>query len=88
VRNAASEQPYTVTHSIQTGSIPSGMSLSSAGLLDGTPDASSSGTYNFTVRVDNGFEYEDRAYSLTVNDTSVLMTLTGGITVGGGITIG
>jgi hypothetical protein len=88
VRNAASEQPYTVTHSIQTGSIPSGMSLSSAGLLDGTPDASSSGTYNFTVRVDNGFEYEDRAYSLTVNDTSVLMTLTGGITVGGGIIIG
>ena len=87
-RNAASEQLHTVTHSIQSGSLPSGMSLDSAGLLDGTPDASSSGTYNFTVRTENGFEYEDRAYSLTVNDASVNMTLTGGVIIDSGVTFG
>ena len=87
-RNAASEQLHTVTHSIQSGSIPSGMTLDNAGLFDGAPDPSSSGTYNFTVRADNGFEYEDRAYSLTVNDASVNMTITGGVIVGGGAIVG
>ena len=87
-RNAASEQLHTVTHTIQSGSIPSGMTLDSAGLLDGAPDSSSSGTYNFTVRSDNGFEYEDRAYSLTVNEASVNMTITGGVIIDSGVTFG
>jgi len=87
-RNSASEQLHTVTHTIQSGSLPSGMSLDTAGLLDGAPDSTSSGTYNFTVRSTNGFEYEDRAYSLTVNDASVNMTLTGGVIIDSGVTFG
>ena len=87
-RNAASEQLHTVTHSIQTGSIPSGMELSSAGLLTGTPDSSSSGSYSFTIRATNGFEYEDRAYTLAVNDASVSMTLSGGVILSAGVNFG
>jgi subtilisin family serine protease len=87
-RNSASEQLHTVTHSIETGTIPSGITLSSSGILSGTPDPSSSGSYNFTVRSTNGFDYEDRAYTLTINDASIQMTLSGGVVVNSGVTFG
>lgn len=87
-RNAASEQLHTVSYAIQSGSIPSGMSLNSSGTLAGTPDSSSSGSYSFTVRATNEFEYEDRAYTLAVNDTSITMTLSGGVIVDAGVTFG
>ena len=87
-RNAASEQLHTVSYAIQSGSIPSGMSLDSSGTLAGTPDSSSSGSYSFTVRATNEFEYEDRAYTLAVNDTSITMTLSGGVIVDAGVTFG
>ena len=87
-RNGASEQLHTVTHSIQSGSIPSTMTFNSSGVFSGTPDSTSSGTYNFTVRTTNGFEYEDRAYSLTISDSTVSMTLSGGAIVSAGIIFG
>jgi hypothetical protein len=37
----------TVSYSVQTGAIPSGLSLSAGGLLNGTPSA---GAYSFTIR--------------------------------------
>jgi hypothetical protein len=37
----------TVSYSVQTGEIPSGLSLSAGGLLNGTPSA---GAYSFTIR--------------------------------------
>ena len=79
---------HTVSYAIQSGSIPSGMSLDSSGTLAGTPDSSSSGSYSFTVRATNEFEYEDRAYTLAVNDTSITMTLSGGVIVDAGVTFG
>ena len=87
-RNAASEQLHTVTHTLQSGSIPGTMSLSSSGVLSGTPDSVSSGTYNFVVRSSNSFEYEDRAFSLTVNDTSADIKISGGVIVDAGINLG
>jgi hypothetical protein len=57
----------TVTYSVVSGTIPSGTSLSSAGALTGT--ASAGGTYNFTVRADDGHGGQvDRAFSMVVND--------------------
>ena len=87
-RNAASEQLHTVTHTLQSGSIPGTMSLSSSGVLSGTPDSVSSGTYNFVVRSSNSFEYEDRSFSLTVNDTSADIKISGGVIVDAGINLG
>ena len=87
-RNGASEQLHTVTHAIQSGSIPGTMSLNSGGILSGTPDSNASGTYNFVVRSTNSFEYEDRSFSLTVNDASALIKIEGGAIVDNGITFG
>ncbi len=57
--------PYSFT--IPIGSLPSGMNLSSGGVLDGTPTAN--GTFNFTVRAtDNGGVcFGEQAYSLVIN---------------------
>ena len=57
----------TAPHSfaITAGALPTGMSVSSAGVLSGTPIAG--GTFNFTVTAtDNGGYTGSRAYSLTV----------------------
>ena len=58
-----------VTFSLIAGSLPSGMNMSSAGLISGMPTAA--GTSNFTVRVTDscgaGAQTVDRAFSLTIN---------------------
>lgn len=90
VRNSASEQLHTATFSIQSGSLPDGVTLdNSTGVISGTPPATSGGqTYTFVVRVNNGFEYQDKSYSLTVNDSVTNITISGGITIGSGISLG
>ena len=61
----------------------------STGVISGTPPATSGGqTYTFVVRVNNGFEYQDKSYSLTVNDSVTNITISGGITIGSGISLG
>jgi hypothetical protein len=72
------------TWSIDTGSLPAGLSLSSTtGVISGTPTAT--GTSNFTVRVEDGQNFGDNgnppdndevAYSITVLDTLVVTTTT------------
>ncbi|POH73022.1 beta strand repeat-containing protein [Arthrobacter glacialis] len=55
--------PYS--YAITAGSLPAGLSLSSAGVLSGTPTAG--GTFNFTIRaIDAGGWQGARAYSLSV----------------------
>src|SRR5579859_8010411 len=55
--------PYT--YAVTSGSLPAGMSLSTAGTLSGTPTAG--GTFNFTVRAtDASSTTGSQAYSLTV----------------------
>ena len=56
------------TFSVQSGSLPTGLSLSSAGVISGTPTATSSTNYSFTVRVtDAENQTADRAFTLQVN---------------------
>ena len=80
--------PFVYT--IQSGSLPDGVTLNdSTGVISGTPPATSGGqTYTFVVRVDNGFEYQDKSYSLTVNDSVTNITISGGVTIGAGISLG
>ncbi|HWX65383.1 MAG TPA: putative Ig domain-containing protein [Rhodanobacter sp.] len=59
--------PYTFNH---TGTLPTGLSLSSAGVLSGTP--SSAGTFNFTISATDsttgtGPFVGSQAYSITVS---------------------
>ncbi|GAB3346948.1 putative Ig domain-containing protein [Lysobacter tyrosinilyticus] len=63
--------PYSF--SLVSGSLPVGMSFSSAGLLSGTPVVA--GTFNFTVRAtdSNGFT-GDHAYSLTVDAPTITVS--------------
>ena len=56
--------PYTFTRT--SGSLPPGLSLSSGGVLSGTPTAS--GTFNFDVQAsDPSFNTGTHSYSLTIN---------------------
>ena len=50
--------------SIQSGSLPGGLTLSSGGIIFGTPTAS--GTFNLTVRAANGGNTADRALTIVI----------------------
>lgn len=52
------------TWSIQSGALPTGMTLSSSGLLSGTPSAA--GDFTFTVKVSDGSRSATRTYTLSV----------------------
>ena len=61
--------PYTYT--VTTGSLPSNLTLSSSGVISGTPDTS--GTSNFTVTaVDTNGCDGTKTYSININDVSCL----------------
>ncbi len=64
--------PYTYTH---TGSLPPGMTLSSSGVLSGTPTAAG-GPYSFTVvATDSESVTGSNAYSITINSETATVTL-------------
>jgi large repetitive protein len=54
----------TQTWSVQSGSLPAGIALSSSGLLSGTPTAT--GDFTFTVKVSDGSRSATHAYTLSV----------------------
>ena len=59
------------TFGVTSGSLPGGVTLSSGGLLSGTPTAQ--GTFNFTVTAnDSGSCAGNLGYSLTINSPSVI----------------
>ncbi len=69
--------PYT--YALTAGALPAGMSVSSAGVLSGTPTAG--GTFNFTVRATDsstgtGPYNSARAYSFTVNAPTITLSPT------------
>lgn len=65
--------PYTYT--LQSGSLPVGLTLSGAGVLSGTP--TQRGGYSFTVRsTDNGGAFVDKGYTGSVQDPSLSITPT------------
>ncbi|TMK71005.1 MAG: hypothetical protein E6G50_06665 [Actinobacteria bacterium] len=54
----------TQTWSVQSGSLPTGLTLSSSGLLSGTPTAA--GDFTFTIKVTDGMRSAAQAYTLSV----------------------
>jgi hypothetical protein len=54
----------TQTWSIQSGALPTGLALSSGGLLSGTPTAA--GDFTFTVKVTDGTRSATQTFTLTV----------------------
>lgn len=63
--------PYTWT--VSDGALPDGLSLSTDGVISGTP--TSAGTSTFTVQVaDNENDISTKAFSLTVNDLAIATT--------------
>lgn len=62
----------TVTYLLLSGSLPTGLSLSTSGLITGSPGSvSSDTTYTFAVRVtDNEGNIKDRTFSLLISGVS------------------
>lgn len=55
----------TITWTVQSGTLPTGLTLnSSTGAIAGTPTVS--GAYSFTIRASNGAEYDDQEFSGSV----------------------
>jgi hypothetical protein len=64
---SASALGGTVSYSILSGSLPTGLTLSSSGLISGSITAPvSDTTYNFTVRATDGVSNSDRAFSYII----------------------
>ena len=71
---AGGTTPYT--WSVTAGALPAGVTLSSAGLLSGTPTVT--GTFNFTARVTDGASATTtRAFTLKINTVTALSFTTG-----------
>jgi FtsP/CotA-like multicopper oxidase with cupredoxin domain len=66
---AASGAPTPYTWAVTTGTLPNGLTLSTAGVISGTPTAA--GTFNFTVRVTaTGGATATKALTITVSAQS------------------
>ncbi|MBL8175599.1 MAG: putative Ig domain-containing protein, partial [Bryobacterales bacterium] len=76
---AASGGSGTITWGLAPASaLPSGINLSTGGLLSGTPTAASA--YSFTVRASDGSQSSDKTFALTVNSLPAVGT--GSLAVG------
>jgi len=72
--------PYAYT--LQSGTLPVGLSLSSGGVLSGTP--TQRGSYSFTVRsTDNGGDLVDKGYTGTVQNPALSITPTSATAIQG-----
>jgi hypothetical protein len=70
---ATDDESNTITYSVTSGSLPTGLSLSSSGLISGTVTATPA-TYTFTVSASDGINTgQTRSFSITVP-----LVLTGG----------
>ena len=80
---SASENAQTITYAVTSGTLPTGLSLSSVGALTGTPTGSAA-TYNFTVTAtdpQNQTASRNFSYTLSAPPTITLDVL---IVAGGG----
>jgi hypothetical protein len=62
---SASSNVGSVSYSVVSGSVPSGMSVNSSGTLSGSPSAT--GSYSFTVRATANGDSADRTFSISVS---------------------
>jgi hypothetical protein len=63
-----------ITWSIDTGSLPGGLNLSTAGVISGTPTTAN--TFNFTVKAANAAGNDTKQLSITIASASVAPTIT------------
>jgi N-acetylneuraminic acid mutarotase len=57
------------TWSLNSGALPTGLSLGVGGVISGTP--TTPGTFHFIVRVDDGIQFDTQQYSILVNSSSI-----------------
>ena len=62
-----------ITWSVSGGALPSGLSLSAAGVISGTPTAS--GTFSFTVKAENSAGNSTKALSIAVGTAPPITTV-------------
>lgn len=78
--DAALNSPYSLqlealgdpSYSLVAGALPSGVDLSAAGLISGTP--TQPGPFTFTVRATNSYGWQNREFGLTVQEFPVFTT--------------
>jgi hypothetical protein len=72
--SASDPEGSSITYSVQSGSLPSGLSLNtSTGAITGTASSvSSDTTSSFTLRASDGTNTTDRAFSMVVNNDPLL----------------
>jgi hypothetical protein len=74
--SATDDESNTITYTVTSGSLPTGLSLSSAGLISGT-NTGNPGTYTFTVSASDGINTAvTRSFSILVVPTVTGGTLT------------
>jgi hypothetical protein len=54
----------------ETGALPAGITLSSAGVLSGTPQAGSGGVYSIQITASNTVGTNSQSYTITVNEAA------------------
>lgn len=59
----------------RVGKLPTGLSLSGSGLISGTPEKGTAGTYRFAVNVTSSSESVTKIYKLTVQASSSSLTI-------------
>lgn len=72
---ATDQDGDALTYTVQSGSLPAGVTMTSGGLLSGTP----TGDGSFTVRVTDGYTPVDRAFTFTANAAPIWVTPAGSI---------
>ena len=60
----------------ETGTLPSGVTFSAAGVLSGTPAAGTAGSYTITIKAANAFKSYTQTFILVVTTTKVTFTTT------------
>lgn len=68
--SATDPEGGSLTYSLQSGSLPPGLSLSTSGLISGTATTLDGSTSSFTVRVSDGTTVVDRSFSIMAGVTS------------------
>jgi Putative Ig domain len=77
--SATDPEGTSLSYTVTSGALPTGVTLSSSGLISGTlPDISTNTTYSFTVTVSDGANSSVRTFTIT---STALTNVTGGTLV-------
>ena len=80
----ATASGYPAATFSETGALPSGVTLSSSGMLSGTPAVNSGGIYTFTITASNGIgSNATQTFTLTVDQTPVVTSASGATLITG-----